>query len=81
MCELQPHNTRVASLVFCQVVEQPTQRPVGISQRLKRLINLELCHHGVLQAIFTVGDLDGCGLSALAYEIKTHENLFCWLFG
>ena len=62
---------RVASLVFYQVVEQLTQRPVGISPSIateaKRLINLELCHHAVLQAIFAVGELDGCGLAALAY--------------
>ena len=42
------------------------------------LINLELCHHAVLQAIFTEGELDGCSLAPLAYEIKTSENLFYW---
>ena len=71
--------------MFGQVVEQPTQRPVGISASIateaKRLINLELCHHAVLQAIFILGELDGCGLVALAYEIKTCENLFRGLFG
>ena len=34
-------------------------------------------HHAVLQAILTVGKLHGHGLAALAYEIKTYENLFC----
>ena len=46
---------QVASLVFYQVIEQPTQRPVVISPstqyRLKGLTNLELCHHAVLQVI------------------------------
>ena len=50
-------------------------------QRLIRFINQELCHHAVLQATFAVGELDGCGLAALAYEVKTCENLFCGLFG
>ena len=44
--------TRVASLVFCQVVKQLVLRPVGISPSIateaKRLINLELCHHALL---------------------------------
>ena len=32
-------------------------------------MNLELCHHAVLQAIFTVGELDGCSLAALFGQI------------
>ena len=32
-------------------------------------------------AILMVGELRGRGLAALAYEIKTYENLFCGLFG
>ena len=85
MHEPWPHNTWIASLVFCQITEQPTQRSVGISPSItveaKRLISLELCHHAVLQAIFTVVEMDGCVLAALAYEIKTSENLFCGLVG
>ena len=38
-------------------------------------MNLERDHHTVLQA---VGELHRRGLSALAYEIKTYENM---LFG
>ena len=49
--------------MFCQVVEQPIQRPVGISPSIAT---------DVLQAILTVGELDGCGLAAVAYKIKIY---------
>ena len=33
--------------------------------------------HCSLSATLTAGKLHGHGLAALAYKIKTHENLFC----
>ena len=41
-------------------------------------INLEGDHCAVLCAM---GELCGCGLVTLVYEIKTCENLLCGLFG
>ena len=71
---------RIASLVFYQIFEQPIQRSISISQqKVKRVINLEIEHHAVLQAILIVGKLHG--LAALAYEIKTYGNLSCGGFG
>ena len=48
-------------------------------QKLKRLINLDIDHHAVLQAILTVGELHECGPAALANEIKT-QNFILQVF-
>ena len=60
-----------------------SQRPVSISHSI--VIEAKQVHKAgkksSCSAILTVGELYGCGLTALAYQIKTYEILFCELFG
>ena len=69
--------------VFCQVFEQRTQRPVSISPSI--VIEAKKAHKAGERSscsdILMVDELCGRGLAALAYEIKTYDNLFCELFG
>ena len=83
-----PHNSRserLASLVFTKSLSGlPRDLSASVlrsQHKVKRLTNLAIEHHVVLQAISTVGKLHRRGLATLAYEIKTYENLFCGVFG
>jgi hypothetical protein len=70
--------TRSGLLVFYQVFEWPTQRPVSISLLIdKPGDRSSYC------AILTLDELQGRGPPALymPYEIETYENLFYELFG
>ena len=62
--------------MFCQVFEQPTQRPVSISPSI--VIEAKKAHkvgeRSSCSAILLVGELYERGLVVLGYEIKTYEK-------